>query len=371
MASSSTDSPPEIVTENRNARIAHPVRSESESDVNNDHTNVRENDAGQTVVVEKGESESEGDAVREEDDTGEMKTEIEKDRKDSAKKRKIDESDSLEEESEEEEEEFTAEKQTSHASNGMIEFPIEPMKSHLICMCCKGYFREPYTIAECLHTFCKSCLFLKFHSGFRRCPTCNISLEPDPYIAALHDRTLQEILDKIFPQLKEIDDEKERKFYKKREIELKETTPLEDSTGPASPIRQSNRSYTNATSNSLAYSYHDSLPQCRGIDEDDGLEPLPLKAVVFTLKPDDEVTNPMDPLQNPILRTSGQLKVRQIKKYIIQKLNLNTSSSTIEVLCDGDPLGEELSLKFIRRTRWHHPTQDLCLNYRIGEDEAY
>jgi len=87
--------------------------------------------------------------------------------------------------------------------------------------------------------------------------------------------------------------------------------------------------------------------------------------------PDDN-KNPMDCLRKPILRTSGQLKVQQLKKYLIEKLKLDVNSSpTIDVLCNGDPLGEELSLKFISRTRWHHPNQNLCLHYRFGEDGTY
>ena len=30
----------------------------------------------------------------------------------------------------------------------------------LKCPLCKGYYRTPYTINECMHTFCKSCIFI-------------------------------------------------------------------------------------------------------------------------------------------------------------------------------------------------------------------
>ena len=108
----------------------------------------------------------------------------------------------------------------------------------------------------------------------------------------------------------------------------------------------------------------------------------------------------MKPLRNELIRTSGQLKVGQIKKYLIKKLHMTESNPNvsqhkdtiythcittydlpshwnihqtpqIDVLYNGDPLGDELSLIFIQRTRWHHPTQDLCLHYCFGEDGAY
>lgn len=52
-----------------------------------------------------------------------------------------------------------------------IDFPLSNLRPHLICSLCKGYFRDPYTVADCLHTFCRSCLILFFRQGMRCCPT--------------------------------------------------------------------------------------------------------------------------------------------------------------------------------------------------------
>ena len=57
----------------------------------------------------------------------------------------------------------------------------------------------------------------------------NTKLGPDPFHTSisirtqevLPDRTLQEVVNKIFPYLKEKEDEDERKFYEQRGIELK------------------------------------------------------------------------------------------------------------------------------------------------------
>jgi len=277
----------------------------------------------------------------------------------------------------------TNENQPSHVFNGMIEFPIEPLKSHLICYSCKGYFREPYTVAECLHTFCKSCLFLKFHSGVRKCPRCEISLDPDPYKAVLSDRTLQELLDKIFPELKEMDEEKELEFYKERGIDLKDNITVEDGitksdTSRTRGSKQSQLTQSNIVKRSdhvpgTGRSYSDTYQQssaCRSTG-DDKLTSIPVDEINFKLIPDKDVKNPMNSLQKEIVRTSGQLKVAQIKKYLIEKLQLSSARPNVDVLCNGDPLGDELSLTFIQRTRWLHPSLDLCLHYRLGEDGAY
>jgi len=48
------------------------------------------------------------------------------------------------------------------------------------------------------------------------------SLEPDPYKMVLSDRTLETILDKIFPTLDQMDQKDEEKFYADNAILLKE-----------------------------------------------------------------------------------------------------------------------------------------------------
>lgn len=52
-----------------------------------------------------------------------------------------------------------------------IDFPLSAIAKHLICPLCQGYFRDVYTVADCLHSFCRSCLVLQFRAGHRKCPT--------------------------------------------------------------------------------------------------------------------------------------------------------------------------------------------------------
>lgn len=113
--------------------------------------------------------------------------------------------------------------------------------------------------------------------------------------------------------------------------------------------------------------------------------------IVVNLKPQIEglkATTPFSVLDKPILRTSGQLKVLQLKKYILKKAKKKkseslapqlasstsgTASKLIEISCNGDPLGDGLSLTFVHRTRWmNNSSQDLTLHYRykIEGEEA-
>ena len=69
-----------------------------------------------------------------------------------------------------------------------IDFPLTSIRAHLLCKLCHGYYRDPCTVADCLHTFCRSCLIMFFRQGMHSCPTCAIRLGPDP----LHTSIMQQ-----------------------------------------------------------------------------------------------------------------------------------------------------------------------------------
>jgi len=60
-----------------------------------------------------------------------------------------------------------------------------------------------------------------------------------------------------------------------------------------------------------------------------------------------------------------------LKKYLVQRLGIKDSiNNAIEILCHGDPMGDELSLTFITRTRWFYMDQMLTLKYRLEGEGA-
>ncbi|CAM9855348.1 unnamed protein product, partial [Chrysoparadoxa australica] len=42
---------------------------------------------------------------------------------------------------------------------------MRDLNPFLTCSLCKGYLRDPHTVTECVHTFCKSCIFAKVHEA--------------------------------------------------------------------------------------------------------------------------------------------------------------------------------------------------------------
>ena len=86
----------------------------------------------------------------------------------------------------------------------------------LKCPLCKGYYRTPYTINECMHTFCKSCIFIYFSSSNQReqCPVCTTKIGGRPMDSLIFDNYLDSLLNILFAQFEEIDKINRQKLYK-------------------------------------------------------------------------------------------------------------------------------------------------------------
>ncbi|KAL9189446.1 hypothetical protein ACHAXT_009121 [Thalassiosira profunda] len=235
----------------------------------------------------------------------------------------------------------------------IIDVPVSNLRAHLICSLCKGYFRDPHTVADCLHTFCRSCLILFLWKEKRCCPTCNGRLGPDPFNPSttgecareiVPDHTLRDIVNKIFPEMKAQEDEEERTFYSQRGIELKPEYLQEERAR-----KRAGRKYHHSPTKKMN------------------------DAMDVRLEPDSHPPHShqkMMPLREPHLLLTGSAKISTLKKYLVQKLGLKDTKGSIEILCNGDPVGNELSLTFIFRTRWlFAPKEEVfTLNYRLEEE---
>jgi hypothetical protein len=86
----------------------------------------------------------------------------------------------------------------------------------LKCPLCKGYYRTPYTINECMHTFCRSCIFKYFGYSNQReqCPVCNTKIGGRPMDSLIFDNYLDSLLNILFPKFEEIDKNNRNLLYK-------------------------------------------------------------------------------------------------------------------------------------------------------------
>lgn len=353
-----------------------------------------------------------------------------------------------------------------------VDFPVGAVASHLLCRLCFGYYRDPHTIAECLHTFCKSCLLQHFHSRSRGlmektlseernpvpslptvlpevakapptpvssstrlnsrrstassfsgpsataaygagsaspwasssscCPLCEVDLGTDPLQSVLHDRTMEEVVNKLFPSLRHDDDQREYAFYQNRNIPVKKefieelmakqhrdqqltsspsSKPSSNPLSHTQPLRDhppnhSNTQSTPPADNNPKSDTPTNLPNNVPADELD-FKLLPAQDFVhpFSHSPKPETDNDriLPRLHKPLLRTTGRIKVIQLKKYLLRNLGLQQTYNldAVEILCNGDRIGDELSLTFVRKTRWLHPSDDLCLHYRLTQDVMF
>jgi hypothetical protein len=86
--------------------------------------------------------------------------------------------------------------------------------------------------------------------------------------------------------------------------------------------------------------------------------------LVFSLDP--EKDSDLPGLSKPVIRTLGNLKIAQLKKYLVAKLNQSQKDAwSLDILCQGNKLGNELSLMFVKRTIWLDSKSELELTYTL------
>lgn len=61
-----------------------------------------------------------------------------------------------------------------------VSFPLKAVERSFRCPLCNGYFRDAVTIKECLHTFCRWCLYSYVEAGETEevcCPFCERNMQ--------------------------------------------------------------------------------------------------------------------------------------------------------------------------------------------------
>uniref|UniRef100_A0A1I8G6A5 RING-type domain-containing protein n=1 Tax=Macrostomum lignano TaxID=282301 RepID=A0A1I8G6A5_9PLAT len=202
--------------------------------------------------------------------------------------------------------------------------------NHLItCKLCKGYLIEAATVTECLHTFCKSCI-VKYLETKNTCPDCGILIHhshPLHYISL--DRTLQDVVYKLVPNLLQ------------REREREENATEKFHTAGGATAASSNAAACGAASTSSAgyqrvgnHSNGDS-----GVDDADSRH------------------------RPGITSEAANNYHRGGEQYIAMQVFEDASRfKEIDITCDNQLLGKDHSLKFVIITRSSRP-QPLTLHY--------
>ena len=91
---------------------------------------------------------------------------------------------------------------------------VKSIVEYLTCKICLGIYRNPLTISECNHSFCKSCILIKLHQTNQfSCPICKINLGSKPRDYLISDSSLERFVNIIFPKFKELEEIEEVKYH--------------------------------------------------------------------------------------------------------------------------------------------------------------
>jgi len=200
-----------------------------------------------------------------------------------------------------------------------VSFDVRIVNYQFTCPLCTGYFREASTVKECLHTFCKSCIF-KYFIVNKDCPTCHVSLGPQAWSRVKYDRQLQGLVDKLFAAVVQKDLEAERDFWSKRGVKFNIREREENITVSSKPLTR-----------------------------EEAMRPHYTDEIEFILTPDLTCSDPLAALQNDWLKTTIKITIGILKRYILQKLKLRLDPEDIELMYNGIPVANEHSLEYILR----------------------
>lgn len=213
---------------------------------------------------------------------------------------------------------------------------LKTLNSHITCKICRGYLIDATTVTECLHTFCKSCL-VKHLEENNTCPTCQIVIHqshPLQYIS--FDRTMQDIVYKLVPDLQDNEIKRERDFYRVRGLPCPKDIPPN-----AGELEEEK----------IAPDAHAELDYHRQDEQ-----------VNVCLEC---VSNNLKTLKRRFIRCSAQATITHLKKFIAKKvLNGTEKFRDIDILCNDELLGKDHTLKFVYVTRWRFRDPPLRLQYR-------
>ncbi|KAA8527701.1 hypothetical protein F0562_035430 [Nyssa sinensis] len=92
---------------------------------------------------------------------------------------------------------------TTTNNSQVVQVRSEKVAACMTCPICNKLFKDATSITECLHTFCRNCIYDKItEEELDSCPVCNIDLGCAPLEKLRADHILQDIREKIFSSVR-------------------------------------------------------------------------------------------------------------------------------------------------------------------------
>ncbi|KAG7280310.1 hypothetical protein CRUP_026851 [Coryphaenoides rupestris] len=243
------------------------------------------------------------------------------------------------------------------ATTGSRKHLVREFNHFITCFLCGGYLIKPATVTSASFLpapVCKSCIVQHFEEN-NDCPTCGVQVhETNPLEMLRLDNTLEEIIFKLVPGLREKEEEEEAEFWKKNQ------------TAEADSLTYPRRVYTQGCAGG-GEDEDDDEDNDRGGDEDYHRSDPQIAICLDCLHGNGQAAeNTVADLMKRFIRCSSRVTVGTIKKFLSLKLKL-PSSYELDVLCNGEIMGRDHTLEFIYMTRWRlhgKNTYPMVLEYR-------
>jgi hypothetical protein len=273
-----------------------------------------------------------------------------------------------------------------------LRFQPRILNPYLVCTLCNGYYNEATTVIECFHTFCRTCI-VKHLRNSAVCPECGCELGAHPKELLKTDRTLQAIVNKVFPHLdvpvrSSASAAAARKGIKKLAVPHgggRGGRGAAGRGGRGSAGRAQGRGGRGVSLAGSATANGQAAPPpingsaaVSGGGGDGGSAAIPAPEISFSLHDPSGATRPLD---KPFLRTSIRMTVAHLRKHLSRKVLRPDGSQfaclagtegggalgRIEIFCREVEMAAELSLDEIAREYWREPEADLVLEYKLVE----
>ncbi|RMX46639.1 hypothetical protein pdam_00012427 [Pocillopora damicornis] len=200
-------------------------------------------------------------------------------------------------------------------------------------------------------TVCRSCIvrYLQDRDD-NKCPSCSILIhETNPFEMLRLDKTLEDVIYKLIPELQANEEEREQEFYKQQNVEERKKIKEEHIENGT------NGSKLFSASDSTDYKPASKRVKLSGDEYDSGANfhrDDPQIGVCLECLCDNSVQEqPIKELVRKYIRCSSRLTIAQVKKFLKVKLDLRTADQ-IEVMCNGEIMGKDHTLEFVYMTRW-------------------
>lgn len=221
----------------------------------------------------------------------------------------------------------------------MMEVDYDKMNEFFTCALCKGYMRDTHTIAECVHSFCKSCIVLEIQSR-KECPTCK---NPTSANMIRPDHLMQALFAKLYPDVEKEDEEREKEWYKERNIPMPERQlPVYAGKKTAKPVPKRPR---------VAIEPNTHVASATSLSKS--------SMVRLEVRRDD----PNEQIPKGFLQVPSSTSVETIKTNVA--LQLKVEADRIILTCKGKELPMTYTVEYIQKTIWNDSTIDMVWICRV------